>query len=66
MSKIGPVPKSWHAQCQNLDGRITVIDGLFDKKLKTHTANVFVMGRNLPTVDATCAQITGINPEKIP
>jgi uncharacterized protein (DUF362 family) len=30
------------------------------------TANVLVMGRNLPAVDATCARIMGINPEKIP
>jgi len=29
-------------------------------------ANVLVMGRNLPAVDATCARIMGINPEKIP
>ena len=29
------------------------------------TANVLVMGRNLPSVDATCARIMGINPEKI-
>lgn len=29
------------------------------------TANVLVMGRNLPAVDATCARIMGINPEKI-
>jgi uncharacterized protein (DUF362 family) len=28
--------------------------------------NVIVMGRNLPAVDATCARIMGINPEKIP
>ena len=30
------------------------------------TANVLVMGRNLPAVDATCARIMGIDPEKIP
>ena len=29
-------------------------------------SNVLVMGRNLPAVDATCARIMGINPEKIP
>jgi uncharacterized protein (DUF362 family) len=29
------------------------------------TANVLVMGRNLPAVDATCARIMGINPEMI-
>ena len=29
-------------------------------------ANVLVVGRNLPAVDATCARIMGINPEKIP
>jgi uncharacterized protein (DUF362 family) len=30
------------------------------------SANVLVIGRNLPAVDATCARIMGINPEKIP
>ena len=30
------------------------------------TANVLVMGRNFPAVDATCARIMGINPDKIP
>jgi uncharacterized protein (DUF362 family) len=29
-------------------------------------ANVIVMGRNLPAVDATCARIMGIDPQKIP
>lgn len=29
-------------------------------------SNVLVMGRNLPAVDATCARIMGINPNKIP
>ena len=29
-------------------------------------ANVVVMGRNLPAVDATCARIMGIDPEKMP
>jgi uncharacterized protein (DUF362 family) len=29
-------------------------------------ANVIVMGRNLPAVDATCARIMGIEPQKIP
>jgi len=29
-------------------------------------ANVLVMGRNFPAVDATCARIMGINPTKIP
>jgi uncharacterized protein (DUF362 family) len=29
-------------------------------------ANVLVMGRNFPAVDATCARIMGINPKKIP
>lgn len=29
-------------------------------------ANVLVMGRNLPAVDATCARIMGINPTKVP
>jgi uncharacterized protein (DUF362 family) len=29
-------------------------------------ANVVVMGRNLPAVDATCTRIMSINPEKIP
>ncbi len=29
-------------------------------------ANVLVIGRNFPSVDATCARIMGINPEKIP
>jgi uncharacterized protein (DUF362 family) len=29
-------------------------------------ANVLVMGRNLPAVDATCARVMGINPKKIP
>lgn len=29
-------------------------------------ANVIVMGSNLPAVDATCARIMGIDPEKIP
>jgi uncharacterized protein (DUF362 family) len=29
-------------------------------------ANVLVMGRNLPAVDATCARIMGITPQKIP
>jgi uncharacterized protein (DUF362 family) len=29
-------------------------------------ANVVVMGRNLPAVDATCARIMGINPHRIP
>jgi uncharacterized protein (DUF362 family) len=29
-------------------------------------ANVLVMGRNLSAVDATCARIMGINPQKIP
>ena len=29
-------------------------------------ANVLVLGRNLPAVDATCARIMGINPAKIP
>jgi uncharacterized protein (DUF362 family) len=29
-------------------------------------AGVLIMGRNLPAVDATCARIMGINPEKIP
>ena len=29
-------------------------------------ANVIVMGRNLPAVDATCARIMGISPKKIP
>ncbi len=28
-------------------------------------ANVLVMGRNLPAVDATCARLMGINPHKI-
>ena len=28
-------------------------------------SNVLVMGRNFPAVDATCARIMGINPEKI-
>ncbi|MFC2164258.1 DUF362 domain-containing protein [Acidobacteriota bacterium] len=29
-------------------------------------ANVLVMGRNFPAVDATCARIMGLNPKKIP
>jgi uncharacterized protein (DUF362 family) len=29
------------------------------------TAGVIVMGRNLPAVDATCARLMGINPQKI-
>jgi uncharacterized protein (DUF362 family) len=29
-------------------------------------SNVLVMGRNLPAVDATCARIMGIDPNKIP
>jgi uncharacterized protein (DUF362 family) len=29
-------------------------------------ANVLVMGRNLPAVDATCARVMGIDPNKIP
>jgi uncharacterized protein (DUF362 family) len=29
-------------------------------------AGVLVMGRNLPAVDATCARIMGINPQRIP
>jgi uncharacterized protein (DUF362 family) len=29
-------------------------------------SNVLVMGRNFPAVDATCARIMGINPNKIP
>jgi uncharacterized protein (DUF362 family) len=29
-------------------------------------AKVIVMGRNFPAVDATCARIMGINPQKIP
>ena len=29
-------------------------------------SNVVVMGRSLPAVDATCARIMGINPNKIP
>jgi len=29
-------------------------------------SNVIVIGKNLPAVDATCARIMGINPEKIP
>jgi len=29
-------------------------------------AGVLVMGRNLPAVDATCARIMAINPEKVP
>jgi uncharacterized protein (DUF362 family) len=29
-------------------------------------ANVLVMGRNLPAVDATCARVMGIDPKKIP
>jgi hypothetical protein len=29
-------------------------------------ANVIVMGRNLPAVDATCTRIMSINPNKIP
>jgi uncharacterized protein (DUF362 family) len=28
-------------------------------------SNILVMGRNLPAVDATCARIMGINPQKI-
>ncbi len=29
-------------------------------------ANMLVMGRNLPAVDATCARAMGVNPKKIP
>ncbi len=29
-------------------------------------AGVLVMGRNLPAVDATCARLMGINPQKVP
>jgi uncharacterized protein (DUF362 family) len=29
-------------------------------------ANVLVMGRNLPAVDATCARVMGVDPDKIP
>jgi uncharacterized protein (DUF362 family) len=29
-------------------------------------ANVILMGKNLPAVDATCTRIMGINPDKIP
>lgn len=29
-------------------------------------AQVIVMGRNLPAVDATCARIMGVNPSKVP
>jgi uncharacterized protein (DUF362 family) len=29
-------------------------------------AGVIVMGRNLPSVDATCARIMGVDPEKVP
>ena len=28
-------------------------------------AGVIVMGRNLPAVDATCARLMGINPQKV-
>ena len=31
-----------------------------------HKARTIVMGRNLPAVDATCARIMGLRPEKVP
>jgi len=57
--------------CQTLRPHFAIVDGIIGMEGDgpimgdPHHADVLVMGRNLTAVDATCAQIMGINPKKI-
>ena len=54
---LGTVRRAKSQRCMEGDGPIMGT---------AKEANVLVMGKNSPAVDATCARIMGINPLKIP